>query len=53
MCITELVRKAQRIVQTAVTDDAICAAARALKSLAENDLENAVESLNYASWMEA
>jgi len=53
MALTELIRAATRVAQTAVSDDAITAAVRALRLADEGELEQAIEALRYAQWMEA
>jgi hypothetical protein len=50
---SEMYRKANRILETAESDEAVYYAAQALKDLNEQDEERAQNDLNMASWMEA
>jgi hypothetical protein len=53
MAITELVRAAQRISETAECEDARHAARQALAALAWGEIEDAIQALNLARWMSA
>jgi hypothetical protein len=53
MTTSEMYRKAERILETSDSDEAVQLAGRALRSLAEDEPEEACEDLRRADWMEA